>query len=49
MRLYHVVLTMILVFPWSLLALTLFGSLWNRRVRRAEAPSALPWAVRTSR
>lgn len=42
MRLYHVVLTMILVFPWSLLALTLFGSLWNRCMRRAEAPSPLP-------
>ena len=49
MRLYHVVLTMILVFPWSLLALTLVGSMWNRRARRAEATSALPWKLLTSR
>ena len=49
MRLYHVVLTTILVFPWSLLALTLFGSMWNRRARQAEATGVLPWKLRMSR
>ncbi len=49
MRLYHLVLTTILGFPWSLLTLTLVGSRWKRRARRAEAGGALPWKLRTTR
>jgi hypothetical protein len=41
MRLYHIVLTAILVFPWSLLILTVFGSIWDRRSRRSSPPRAL--------